>query len=48
MACPRCGLEHYLQANPSLSVKQVEELLNSSAVDLGKDGLDTPWSVGRY
>ena len=49
MACPHVAglVALMLQANPSLSVKQVEELLNSSAVDLGKDGLDNTYGHGR-
>ncbi len=49
MACPHVAglVALMLQANPSLNVKQVEDLLNSSAVDLGKDGLDNTYGHGR-
>jgi len=49
MACPHvAGLTALLlQANPALTVKQVEKVLTETSVDLGDEGLDNTYGHGR-
>lgn len=49
MACPHvAGLAALvLQANPALTVKQVEKALTAHSVDLGTEGKDTTYGEGR-
>ncbi|MCJ8347743.1 S8 family serine peptidase [bacterium] len=49
MACPHVsGLAALvLQANPALTVKQVEKALTAHSVDLGSEGKDTTYGEGR-
>jgi len=49
MACPHMAgmIALLLQANPALTVKQVEKVIIETSVDLGKDGLDNTYGHGR-
>lgn len=49
MACPHISgvIALMLEANPALTVQKVEELLNTTAIDLGEEGKDSVFGYGR-